>query len=70
MNEQEHAIWRAAYAAAFVSEFNNPTYITATDYRSAVRSQPDTGKAWLIADCAVREFRKFQKEHRLGGPRP
>lgn len=82
MTEEEHAIWHAAYAAAFVADFDRAYFFFS---REGVKSllPEDEGspfdaaarctnaeRSWTIADRAVQAFRKWKKEEEPGGPRP
>lgn len=82
MNAEEHAIWRAAYAAAFVADFERTYVIFAnagvdsllpedegSPFDAAARVT-DAERSWTVADRAVQAFRKWQKEEEPEGPRP
>lgn len=67
MKVSETRIWEAAYAAAYVDNFNkNREYVS---FDSAVDCT-FAEEAWYIADEAVRKFREWKKQEQPKGPKP
>ena len=60
MDEQELAIWNAAYAAAFVEGFGFYRR-GAGSFEAAVAASADAGEAAHVADLAVMRLREWRR---------